>query len=487
MLGTGWWIGALLGCTKDEPAKPDPDAFPEGFAWGTATAGFQVEMGCPTWPEAECTDPASDWYQWVTDPAIVADGGLFVTGEPVTAGPGMWETFEDDVAIMTADHHSTFRMSIEWSRIFPDAAAESATTIEELDALAVPSAVARYHEMLAALRAAGIQPLVTVNHYVLPRWVHDGAACHVDLATCGADGWVNGDRMLPLITLWAGWVAREYGDEVDLWMTLNEPYATTVSGYLLPSEDRSGPPGRSMDTEATVAVMVHQLEGHARMYDAIKAEDPGSTVGIVMNMVDIAPTDPANEADVRAAEHMDYLYHRLYLDAMTTGAWDDDLDGVADRTRDDLAGRLDVLGVNYYNGVTTLGLPFPLDPAVPTFDFFPEFSWEPNEEGLRRVLGIAAEYDVPIWITENGTPYVEDQGVEILDHHLLALHQAIADDGVDVRGYLYWSFVDNYEWNHGLDLKFGLYALDPDTKARLPRAAADRFRAYAASNKLLHD
>jgi beta-galactosidase len=483
-LAAVWVWGALVGCRDDEPKGDPASAFPEGFGWGTATAGFQVEMGCPTWPESECTDTASDWYQWVTDPAISGDPSLYVTGEPVTHGPGMWETFEDDVALMVADHASVYRMSIEWSRIFPDGAAASATTIEELDALAVPGAVQRYHEMLGALRDAGIEPMVTANHYVMPRWVHDGVACHVDLATCGADGWVTRDRILPLVSLWSGWLAREYGGEVDLWMTLNEPFATTASGYLLPGEDRSSPPGRSMDTAATVAVMFHQLEGHARMYDAIKAEDPDATVGIVMNMVDIAPKDPENEADVRGAEHMDYLYHRLYLDAVTSGAWDDDLDGVPDRTRDDVAGRLDVLGVNYYNGVTALGLPFPLAPEVPTFDFFPEFSWEPNEEGLRRVLVQAGGYGVPVWVTENGTPFVEDRGVEVLENHVTAMHAAIAEDGVDVRGYLYWSFVDNYEWNHGLDLRFGLYALDPDTKARVPRAAAERFRTYARTNRL---
>ncbi len=466
----------------DPPAPPDPDAFPEGFGWGTATAGFQVEMGCPTWPESECTDPASDWYQWVTDPAITGDASLHVTGQPVTAGPGMWETFEDDVALMKADGHSVFRMSIEWSRVFPDAAAFDATTVEELDALAVPSAVARYHEMLDALHAAGIEPMVTANHYVLPGWLHDGVACHADLA-CESDGWVTGERILPRIALWSRWLAREYGVDVDLWMTLNEPFATTASGYLLPGEDRSSPPGRTLDTAGTVAVLVHQIEGHAAMYDAIHAEDPDAVVGIVMNLVDLAPTDPDNPADVQAAEHMDYLYHRLYLDAATTGAWDDDLDGIVDRTRPELAGRLDVLGVNYYNGVTTTGLPFPLDPAVPTFDFLPEFSWEPQVDGLRRVLNLAGEYGVPVWVTENGTPYVEEQGVEVLEGHVEALHQAIFEDRVDVRGYLYWSYVDNYEWNHGLDLRFGLYALDPDTKARVPRAAAARFRELATTNR----
>ncbi len=275
----------------------------------------------------------------------------------------------------------------------------------------------------------------------------------------------------------------EYGDDVDLWFTLNEPFATTASGYLMPGEDRSSPPGLSFAIEPTIAVMLNQIEGHVAMYDAVKAEDPGATVGIVMNMVDITPADPANEADQRAVDHTDYLYHRLYLDAITTGAWDDDLDGVPDRTRPELADRLDVLGINYYNELFVTGLPFPLRPEVPVFDFFPEFSWDPHPEGLGDVIDRATEWGVPIWVTENGTPYVEDRGVEVLEGHLGALVGAMGA-GADVQGYLYWSLVDNYEWNHGFDLKFGLYALDVDTKERAARPVLERYREIMETGAL---
>jgi beta-glucosidase/6-phospho-beta-glucosidase/beta-galactosidase len=461
------------------PARP----FPEDFRFGAATAGFQVEMGCPTWPASECEDRASDWYQWVTDPTIVGNAGLFVTGEPVSAGPGMWETFEEDADRMRADGLTAFRMSIEWSRLFPDGAAEAATSVDELVPLANPAAVERYHELLAALRDRGIEPVVTINHYTLPLWVHDGVACHADLAGCGADGWVTRDRIVPLIALYAGYVAREFGDEVDVWFTLNEPFATTASGYLSPTEDRSSPPGLALQVDATLAVMFDQIDGSAAMYDAVKAEDPGSSVGIVLNMVALTPKDPASALDLAAVEHTDRIYHRLYLDALTTGAWDEDLDGVVDRTRPELAGRLDLIGVNYYNEVVVTGLPFPPIAELPLFDFLPEFSWEPHVEGLEVVLAEAAEYGVPVWVTENGTPYVEDRGVEVLDGHLGSLWNAL-DAGVDARGYLYWSYVDNYEWNHGLDLRFGLYALDPATKARTARPVLERYREVIAAGGL---
>lgn len=490
----GRWLVLLgaVGCAgAADSALPGARSFPEGFLWGSATAGFQVEMGCPTLPAESCEDRASDWYQWVSDPDIVADPTLHVSGEPVAHGPGMWETFEADADRMQADHHSAYRMSVEWSRLFPDRSAATASTVEELAAHADPEAVARYHEMLAALRDRGIEPLVTMNHYTLPLWVHDGVECHPDPFDCEASGWVDKDRIVPWIGLYAAFLGQEFGAEVDTWFTLNEPFATTLSGYFAPGEDRSAPPGVSFDEAATVAVMLHQIEGHAAMADAVRSHDTVDAsgdgkevrVGIVLNMVDIVPSDPESELDLQGAEHMDYLYHRVYVDALTTGAWDPDLDGVVDETRADLADRLDLLGINYYNEVVVTGLPIALAESVPTMDFFPEFSWDPGPDGLGAVVHRAADFGLPIMVTENGTPHVEEQGVEVLEGHLASLHAAMRA-GAQVEGYMYWSFVDNYEWNHGFDLRFGLYELDPTTKARIPRPVRDRFAEIASTYRL---
>ena len=117
------------------------------------------------------------------------------------------------------------------------------------------------------------------------------------------------------------------------------------------------------------------------------------------------------------------------------------------------------------------------------FDFFPEFSWEPYLEGLERVVRQAAAYDLPIVVTENGTPFVEDQGSEVLKGHLRGLEHALAD-GIDVQGYYYWSFVDNYEWNHGFDLRFGLYELEPTTKERRPREALSTYADIIARGRV---
>ncbi len=476
----------LAGC-QSPPVPSQP--FPDGFVWGSATAGFQVDMGCPTLADDACNDTASDWYQWVTDPRIVGNEQLFVAGEPVSVGPGMWELFEDDARQMRRDHLSGFRMSLEWSRLFPDAAAEQATTVDALDAHANADAVERYHQMFAALADNGIHPLVTLNHYTLPLWVHDGAACHEDPDSCAADGWVSGERIVPLIALYAGWCAREFGGEVDQWATLNEPFATTLSGYMLPGEARSGPPGLFNDGPRVVASLQHQIEGHAAMYDAVHANDTqdadadglSAEVGLVLNMVDMVPKDPDRPADVEATDKADYLYHRVFLDAITEGAWDPDLDGTPDQTRADLADRLDYLGINYYNEVLVTGTSLQLLPEVPVATFIPEFSWDAHPEGLGRVVEVASGYGRPIVITENGTPHVDASDTILVDH-LDSLHGAI-EAGHDVRGYYAWSWVDNYEWNHGMDLRFGLYELRPN-KERVPRPVIERYRDIAWGNGL---
>ncbi len=479
-----------LGLLVASACTPKPDrAFPDGFRWGSATAGFQVEAGCPTLSAESCEDRGSDWYAWVTDPAITGNPNLHVTGEPLANAPGMWETFNADVQQMKADRHTAFRLSIEWSRLFPVGAAEGATSVEALGEHVDAAALQHYREWLTALREAGIEPVVTVNHYTLPLWVHEPVACQADLDTCPRNGWIDGERIVPLVGLYAGFLAAELGDLVDTWATLNEPFATTLSGYLLPGEDRSAPPGVRMNGPAVVASLQHQIEGHAAIFDAlhahdrVDADDDGApaSVGLVLNFTAIKPNDAERPADVEAAVKCDYLYHRVFLNAITAGDWDDDLDGTADRTREDLGDRLDWLGINYYNELRVTGTSITILPEVPASQFIPSFSWDPYPEGMAQVVALADTYGRPIWITENGTPHV-DQADTVLLAHLGHLADAI-DAGADVRGYLYWSWVDNYEWNHGMSMRFGLYALGAD-KARTPRPAAEALRDIARMNGL---
>lgn len=480
---------SLLACTDkgDDsggatgPARP----FPDGFLWGASMAGFQVDPGCPTLPAEQCEDRHSDWYVWVTDPDLVAESGNHLSGQPLSEGPGYWELYDQDLALARDELGlGAVRTSFEWSRLFPQDPGDEVETVDDLVALADATAVAAYHAQLASMTARGLTPMMTLNHYTLPTWLHDAKGCHEDLSTCEDKGWVDRDRMLKHLALYAGFCAREFGAEVDLWLTLNEPLAVVLSGYLMPSEDRTNPPG-VINPDAAFAVMLAQVEAHAVMYDAVHAEDATAMVGAAPNLAAVAPSVEGDPDDELGVEHFDYLYNRVFLNGTVRGEWDPDLDGVVDEVRADLVGRSDFVGLNYYTRITVDGLGFQLFEQTPLFDFLPVGGfWESYPQGLYEVTMLAAEYGLPIYITENGTSeWQGDPTADFLQPHLSALADAI-DDGADVRGYFYWSLLDNYEWNHGTAMEFGLYDVDEQTKARTLRPMGQDYAAIARDNGL---
>lgn len=506
-----WLLGVLLavglgacddgdGDRNPTPRQPfDATApFPDGFIWGTSTAGFQVELGCPSF---DCTDPYADWTQWAFSPQIIAEG--LVVGDPAADGPGHYELYASDFALAAEELHTTgFRLSLEWSRLFTQPT-DGIEGYEALREAVDPEALAHYHDVLDELKARGIAPMVTINHYTMPLWIHDGVACHRKPEDCldgvrAPGGWLDPERLIPEMAKFAGFLAAEYGDKVDLWGTLNEPYAVILPGYVIPlAEARTNPPGISAtDFTYGAPVIRAMIEAHAAIYDAIHANDVGdldgdgipAQVGLVPNLAPQHPADPDREQDVAAAANADYLYNHLFLEALINGNWDEDLDGVTDVVRDDLAGRMDFVGINYYTNVEVIGLPGALTPQVPVLNFLPNPSLLGNSypRGIYEVvMDVHERYGLPIYITENGVDQEEDPdvGPSFILEHLVWLRKAI-HEGADVRGYYLWSLVDNYEWNHGYGMDFGIYAYDVTTKTRQPRPLADVYGAVAAANAL---
>ena len=259
-----------------------PGAFPEGFFFGAATAGFQVEMGCPTLSDELCVDTQSDWYAYMTSSETVDSSSTYLNGEnPAEVGPGYWELYESDYDLARDELGlNAFRIGIEWSRIFPTST-EGVEGHEALLAIADPDALATYRAMLEGLRARGLEPVVTINHYTLPLWLHDGVGCHVDFEGCSDRGWLQPERIVPEIEKYAGFLAREYGDLVDWWFTMNEPFAVVLPAYLQPSQERTNPPAVMMQSDAALTSLMAMIDAHARMVDAIRARNryPGESEG----------------------------------------------------------------------------------------------------------------------------------------------------------------------------------------------------------------
>jgi beta-glucosidase/6-phospho-beta-glucosidase/beta-galactosidase len=494
-------IGSLLllacaaaGCGDDSASRPQPAeslTFPEGFLFGTAIAGFQVDMGCPTLPAASCVDPASDWYAFTTSPETIASPKAYLSGQdPGKVGPGHWELFEKDLDLAQNElKNNALRFSIEWSRVFPEAT-DGVEGYDALKAKASEAALAHYHDELAALKQRGMTPLVTLNHYTLPTWIHDAVGCHKDLAKCSPRGWLDKDRTLKEIAKFAGFVAKEFGGEVDQWITLNEPFAVMFPGYVFPSATRSNPPAVSLAFAEAKQVFVALIEAHARMYDAVKANDAvdadgdgnSSAVGVVYSMVPAIPADPTNPLDVKGAQNLFYLYNMAYLNGVAKGDIDPDLSGKPVH-RDDLANRMDFIGVNYYNRATVQGTTDPFLPDMSALSTFNPLTLKIDEiypRGLYEMVKLVHdEFHLPTLITENGRDLANvdgETGEGFLVEHLAWASRA-TQDGLGLRGYFYWSLMDNYEWNHGMGMRFGLYAVDPNDpeKTRVARKSAETY------------
>lgn len=460
---------------------------------GAAIAGFQVDMGCPTVAAARCEDRASDWYQWITTSRIESNPVLFMSGDAPSKGPGFYELYQADMDLAQKELGSNaLRLSIEWSRIFPKATF-GAQSFAELTALASPDGLAYYHALFAAMKARGLRPMVTVNHYTLPLWIHDGNACNENFDTCTAKGWAAPDVIVPEIAKYAGFVAKEFGKEVDVWATENEPFSAVVlPSYLIPSSTRVNPPGLYLKTDAAKTATVAMIEAHARMYDAIHANDTvdadgdghAATVGLVYSVEAVSPlTD--NAQDAKTADNMRYFMNDLFLQGIAKGVLDRNWDGKTE-TVPELQNRLDWLGVNYYARVKaqTNVIPTPLQLITPYFTFNP-LNMQPDmndPSGMYDVLKDVQKWGVPIIITETGVDQAMDASLGASWIAKTSQYLAKAkSEGVDVRGYFTWSLTDNYEWNHGTQMKFGMYAVDVNDvrKPRTPRPAVAAFAKIA--------
>ena len=208
-------------------------------------------------------------------------------------------------------------------------------------------------------------------------------------------------------------------------------------------------------------------------------------------LVPISPIRPDDIADQDAAENISYLWNKAFLRATALGELDHDLDGISER-KADLADRMDWIGVNWYFGIAVEGAPTSFMP-----DFSPLLTVNPlnfqegvNEpDRLEGLLRWAADtLKKPIYISENGAnddPNDPEHQSRFIVQNLDALQRAIAR-GIDVRGYFYWTFMDNFEWNHGMSWKMGLYAMDGSdpAKTRTLRPAGRLYSEIAESGQI---
>jgi beta-glucosidase len=452
--------------------------FPDGFAWGAATASYQIEGAV-----REGGRSSSIWDTFAHTPGKVQNGD---TGD---VADDHYHRYREDVGLLADLGVTHYRFSLAWPRLQPGGRGGLNH-----------DGIGFYSRLVDELLGRGIQPWVTLYHWDLPQVLED------------AGGWPVRDTAERFAD-YAAAVHDRLRDRIRYWTTLNEPWCSAFLGYA----NGHHAPGRT-EPAAALAAAHHLMLGHGLAIQAMRSQDATSTLGITLNLY---PVDPAGDADadVDAARRVDAISNRIFLDPLLGGRYPEDLRGdiaeisnmafVADGDLKVINAPLDVLGVNYYTRhvVRASGAQGPtsarasawvgsadvqaVDRGLPKT----EMGWEIDPQGLYDVLErVHREYGpIPLYITENGAAFADRPGpdgtvadpqrVAYLDDHFRVARRAI-DDGIDLRGYFVWTLLDNFEWAWGFSKRFGLVYVDFENQRRIPKDSARWFADVTRRNGL---
>ncbi len=382
------------------------------FLWGTATSAHQVEG----WNEH------NDWWEWEQ------------RFHRSLAACDFAKRFEDDLDLARALGTNSFRFSIEWSRVEPREG--------ERD----EQAALYYERLLRACRERGLEPMVTLHHFTLPRW------------TAARGGWLD-PGTVDAFERFVAWVQERYGSLARLWITINEPSVLAGAGYL------SGifPPGKLGRLDLANRCERGLALAHDRAL-AILKKDPGARVGIAQNMI-AWKRDAWDPLGIR--RRVADRYNWGFLDAVSG---------------------FDFVGVNYYMGLGVGILDLLRFSGILPKRQGPgrsDLGWPIDPNGFERVLIEAhRRYGKPVIVTENGIADATDTlRPAYLAEHLEALERA-RQAGAAIEGYYHWSLVDNFEWHEGYAPRFGLYEVDYATQARRARRSGEVYREFIGRGKL---
>jgi beta-glucosidase len=406
------------------------------FLWGVATSAFQLEGS-----------PYADWTAW---DSVLSDN------PDVTSH---YTLYKEDLKLLKELGVNAYRFSFEWSRIQPR---ENVWDYEVL---------AHYQEIIDILIENKIEPMVTLHHFTHPLWFIKKYPWHEYPSIRKFLDYV--DKILSTIR------------GVKYWITFNEPYVLLLGGYL----EGCMPPGKR-DAALALDALRNILVCHGQTYDMIHANIPDAMVSVAHNMAALAPWRRWNPMDRLLAKIAKYFYNHSLLDAFLTGKI-----YVKFPFRKSLEipvpikDKLDFLGVNYYTRVHMRFNPFKkmgVELRHRDIDGYglTDMGWEIHPRGLEKVLRYASKLNVPLIITENGiATHSSRKKIRFMKSHIDILERCI-QKGMDVRGYFYWSLIDNYEWLQGLDSRFGLYTVDFATLERKPTKAAYYYSYLMKSRKL---
>mgnify|MGYP001591894646 CR=1 FL=1 len=437
--------------------------FKDEFVWGTAASSYQMEGGAMDQGRGD-----SVWDMFCRQPGLVRDGssGMVACDH--------LNRYQDDVKMMADLGIQAYRLSVAWPRIFP----HGTGTVNQ-------QGFDFYDRLIDSLLAANIDPWITLFHWDFPTALYDQG------------GWLNRDSA-DWFADYAQLITEKFSARVKNWFPLNEPQCFLGLGH----QTADHAPGLKMTFEKVLQASHHSLLAHGKAVQAMRASAKGTInigaapVGLVTYPVN---DDPRLVEAARAAtfdiKNLDCFSNTWYADPMLKGGYPEDglklfeqfLPDIRTGDMEIIHQPLDMYGVNIYSG-TPLQLNDAGEPEVvnlvgcgrTTMD------WNVTPECLLWGPKFFYErYGLPVVVTENGLAScdwvhadgeVADPGrIDYVRHHLQNLRQA-ANNGVDVAGYFYWSIMDNFEWAHGYQQRFGLVHVDFDTQKRTPKQSAYWYR-----------
>jgi beta-glucosidase len=418
-------------------------SFPENFAWGAATASYQIEGGVN-----EDGRGKSIWDTFSHIPAATADGK---TGDTAC---DHFHRYREDIELMSGLCVKNYRCSIAWPRIFPEGT--GAVNQKGLDF---------YDRLFDACHEKGISPWVTLFHWDLPQALQDRG------------GFANRDCAARFCE-YADTVTRHFSGRIQNWITFNEPWVYSICGHLYGVH---APGIKDISTALSVAHNI--LLAHGMSLPLIRKNASGARAGIVNNLAWIENATNRAE-DIEAAKRWDLAFNRWFMDPLFGRGYPEEMVAwygrkmpeVQEGDFDIMAEPVDFLGINYYTRRLVSHAPEDSHiKAKQTYRMhikraeFEEWEWYP--EGLYKTLvNIKEQYgNIPVYITENGTSGLDavstdgcvhdPERVEYLRRHFAAVWQAI-NEGCDIRGYFVWTLYDNFEWGFGFTKRFGLVYID---------------------------
>lgn len=402
--------------------------FPDNFYWGAATAAYQVEGGIEN----------VDWAK------AAREGRVPICGRAADH----YNRFESDFDLVKELGHNCHRISVEWARIEPEEGKFDEKEIEH------------YRQVLAAMRERRIKPFITLWHFTLPLWFSESG------------GFERKDSP-EIFARYAAYVAKKLGNDCRHFSTINEPTVYSSLGWLAgvwpPFKRWSGfsilkldhhnqtVPGQEIrfgNIFTYFSVLRRLVRAHNLAYDAIKKNAFGAEVGIVHHVVLFhANWNPFNKlfAWVMNWFSTHSVMRRVYK-------------------------KCDSIGVNYYQHKK-----FGDKKVYPKTDM----GWDVYPEGLCDALLMMRRYKLPLWVSEAGVADADDNmRADYITRLIRCMHVAI-EGGADVRGYMYWSLIDNYEWAAGFDKRFGLVEINYDTLERKVRPSAYVYKQIIEANGLI--